>query len=216
MVSEPTKRRECCSVFNLMFHLRNHILSLTSTLLLIPLVGCSSADAMDDSATPEEVASESAELKSFPPLPDPKLAVPEGNRLAFYFDALGVQIYSCQAKAGVHAWTFVAPEASLFDARGKLVVKHFGGPTWQSVADGSKVVATKVEEFADDPASIPELLLIASSHEGKGVMADVTFIQRLETVGGIAPTSTCDAGNVGATARVPYSSTYFFYRKSCD
>jgi hypothetical protein len=216
MISEPAKRGERCSVINHMFHLRSHILILTSTLILTPLVGCSSADAMDDSAAPEEVATESAALKSFPPLPSPKLAVPEGNQLAFFFDALGVQIYSCQATASGHAWTFVAPEASLFNPRGKLVVKHFGGPTWQSVADGSKVVATKVDEFTDDPASIPELLLIASSHEGKGVMADVTYIQRLETVGGIAPTSTCDAVNAGATARVPYSSTYYFYRKACD
>jgi hypothetical protein len=199
-----------------MFHLRNDILILTSALLFAPLVGCSSADTTDDPATPEEVAATSAALKSFPPLPSRDLAVPEGNRLAFYFDALGVQIYSCQSKADGHAWTFVAPEASLFDARGNLVVKHFGGPTWQSVADGSKVVATKVAEFTDDPASIAELLLQASSHEGKGVMADVTFIQRLETVGGLAPTSPCDAGNVGATARVPYSATYFFYRKACD
>ena len=199
-----------------MFHLRSHILLLTSTLLLTPLAGCSSADATDDPSTPEGVASDSEALKSFPPLPSRDLAVPEGNRLAFYFDALGVQIYSCQPSAGGHAWTFVAPEASLFDARGKLVVKHFGGPTWQSVANGSKVVATKIAEFTDDPASIPELLLQASSHEGKGIMSDVTYIQRLETVGGIAPTSSCDAGNTGATARVPYSSTYFFYRKACD
>jgi hypothetical protein len=199
-----------------MFHLRNPILLLTSSLLLTPLAGCSSAEAMDDPATPEEAASESAALKSFPPLPSRDLAAPKGNRLAFFFDALGVQIYSCQASASGHAWTFVAPEASLFDARGTLVVKHFGGPTWQSVADGSKVVATKVAEFTDDPASIPELLLQASSHEGEGTMSDVTYIQRLETVGGIAPTSTCDAGNAGATARVPYSATYYFYRKVCD
>jgi hypothetical protein len=194
-----------------MLKIQRAIPFLAANLLLVPLVGCSGADAGDNSATLGEVASESSALKSFPPLPSPKLAVPEGNRLAFYNDALGVQIYSCQAVAAGFAFTFVAPEASLFD-HGKVVIKHFGGPTWQSIADGSSVVATKIADFTDDPKSIAELLLQASSHEGKGIMADVTYIQRLETVGGLAPTEGCDASHVGVTARVPYSATYFFYR----
>jgi hypothetical protein len=69
-----------------------------------------------------------------------------------------------------------------------------------------------VAGFTDDPNSIAELLLKASSHQGKGIMDDITYIQRLETVGGLAPTEGCDADHVGVIARVPYSATYFFYR----
>ena len=195
-----------------MFESRDTLALLAGGLLFATLTGCSGADATGEPAATGAVGSESQELKSFPPLPDPKLAVEEGNRLAFYNDALGVQIYSCQATATGFAFTFVAPEASLFDRRGRVVIKHFGGPTWQSVRDGSSVVATKVTDFTADPKSIPELLLKASSHDGKGIMADVTFIQRLETVGGLAPIDGCDAAHVGVVARVPYSATYFFYR----
>jgi hypothetical protein len=123
-----------------------------------------------------------------------------------------VQIYSCQAVATGFAFGFVAPEASLFDRRGRVVINHFGGPTWQSVADGSSVIGTKIADFTDDPKSIAELLLSGSSHTGKGIMSDVTFIQRLETVGGVAPSSGCDAAHVGDVVRVPYSATYFFYK----
>jgi hypothetical protein len=132
--------------------------------------------------------------------------------LAFYYDAIGVQIYSCQATETGYAWTFQAPEANLFDRKGRLVVKHYGGPTWEAVSDQSKVVAKKLEEFSARTDAIPELLLQASAHDGKGQMDDVSYIQRLETLGGLAPSSGCDAAHVGATARVDYTATYFFYR----
>jgi hypothetical protein len=48
----------------------------------------------------------------------------------------------------------------------------------------------------------------------------VTYIQRLDTVAGLAPTTGCDATTVGTTARVDYTATYFFYvaknSKACD
>ena len=37
-------------------------------------------------------------------------------------------------------------------------------------------------------------------------------IQRLQTTGGLAPSSGCDATTVGAVARVPYTAVYFMYR----
>jgi hypothetical protein len=153
-------------------------------------------------------------LQSFPPLPSDILEVPAGNRLAFYHDAVGVQIYACQATATGLAWVFQAPEASLFDRRGRVVVKHYAGPTWESVADGSKVVASKLQEFTADPSAIPELLLQALPHASTGIMGPITYIQRLETAGGRAPATGCDADHVGATARVDYTATYFFYEKS--
>jgi hypothetical protein len=176
---------------------------------------CSAAEPSDSTratADSESVSARDEQLKSFPELPSPKLAAPEDNRLAFYYDAIGVQIYSCQATETGYAWTFQAPEANLFDRKGRLVVKHYGGPTWEAVSDQSKVVAKKLEEFSARTDAIPELLLQASAHDGKGQMDDVSYIQRLETLGGLAPSRGCDAAIVGATARVDYTATYFFYR----
>jgi len=61
---------------------------------------CSAAEPSDSTratADSESVSARDEQLKSFPELPSPKLAAPEDNRLAFYYDAIGVQIYSCQA-----------------------------------------------------------------------------------------------------------------------
>ncbi|HEY3252506.1 MAG TPA: DUF3455 domain-containing protein [Polyangiaceae bacterium] len=190
----------------------NAVISILATSLLF---ACSAAGTGSDaagSADAESVNAQGEQLKTFPPLPSPILAVPDGNLLAFYYDAIGVQIYACQAATTGYAWTFQAPEANLFDRRGQLVVKHYGGPTWESVSDHSKVVAKKLQEFSARADAIPELLLEASAHDGKGQMDDVSYVQRLDTVGGLAPASGCDAAHVGAIARVDYTATYFFYR----
>jgi hypothetical protein len=43
-------------------------------------------------------------------------------------------------------------------------------------------------------------------------MTNVTSIQRLNTSGGVAPASGCDADHLGAVANVPYTADYFFYK----
>jgi hypothetical protein len=60
---------------------------------------------------------------------------------------------------------------------------------------------------------VPWLLLKGVSHAAQdGRFSDVTWVQRLSTVGGIAPTDACDAThNPGAVVQVPYSADYFFY-----
>jgi hypothetical protein len=141
------------------------------------------------------------------------LAVPAGNELAFVFDAEGVQIYACNATAAGYAWSFVAPEATLF-FHDHAVGSHYAGPTWE-FRDGSTVVGARRAAATPDPTAIPWLLLAAVSHWGDGRMSQVTYVQRLSTVGGIAPPSGCDAAAVGTRVGVPYTAQYAF-RKAED
>ena len=124
--------------------------------------------------------------------------------------ATGFQIYTLKADAaGKPGWTLTAPEAT-FEGENGLKGKHSEGPTWESTIDGSKVVGMKLaEEPSPDAGAIPWLLLKAKSHEGKGVFSGVTFIQRINTVGGVAP-KVGDA-KAGEMARVAYSADYVFY-----
>ena len=140
-----------------------------------------------------------------------ELTVPAGQRRAFQWKAQGVQIYICQADAGAAAaWVFSAPEAKLRDAQGREAGTHFAGPTWEAL-DKSRVGGKKLVAASPDPASIPWLLLQAAAHEGNGVMSAVTYIQRLDTKGGLAPATGCDASRLGETVRVDYSASYAFY-----
>jgi Protein of unknown function (DUF3455) len=135
------------------------------------------------------------------------LQVPAGNKVAFHVYAEGVQIYRWNGTS----WVFVAPEAVLFAGRGGsgAVGTHYAGPTWESVS-GSKVVGTVLQRCTPDPNAIPWLLLKAVSSEGPGIFHRVTYIQRVNTVGGLAPAHPGDVP--GEVARVPYTAEYFFYR----
>lgn len=135
------------------------------------------------------------------------LRPPTGEVLKLKLVGSGVQIYQCQDGT----WKFQGPEATLTDATGKVVGKHYAGPTWESL-DGSKVVAeVKAHEDSPDAHAIPWLLLSAKSVSGKGVFGEIRSVQRLQTTGGQAPHDGCDTSAVNQIARVPYTANYYFY-----
>src|SRR2546425_12058199 len=143
-----------------------------------------------------------------------KLKPGANESLAMIVPAKGVQIYECRARrdsGGGYEWAFVAPEADLFDARGTRIGRHYAGPHWES-ADGSKIVGT-LKERADAPVpdAIPWLLLAAKSVGSEGSFSKVTSVQRVKTVGGVAPKAGCSQAAVGTTARIDYTADYYFF-----
>jgi Protein of unknown function (DUF3455) len=133
------------------------------------------------------------------------------EQLVVQVHAKGEQIYSCKVDGAEAGWTLKAPEAQLFDKDGKAFGKHSAGPSWEA-NDGSRVVGKAAANVASpDAESIPWLLVKVVSHEGAGVLAPVTSIQRINTKGGKAPASGCDAGHAGQEVRVAYSADYLFF-----
>ena len=125
----------------------------------------------------------------------------------------GVQIYECKVSTDAKhfEWVFKAPEAELFDNSGKIIGKHYAGPTWES-NDGSKVTGkVKGRDNGPNPNSIPWLLLTAKSTSGNGVFSRITSVQRLNTSGGKAPDEGCNQSSVDKEIRIPYKATYYFY-----
>ena len=130
-----------------------------------------------------------------------------GKKVHFHAYAEGVQIYQWSGTA----WVFVAPEATLFadaDADGEIGT-HYAGPTWENNS-GSTVVGTRLAGVNVTPGAIPWLLLQAKSTTGPGCFKLTTYIQRVNTEGGVAPSA--PGASVGEIARVPYTAEYFFYR----
>jgi hypothetical protein len=134
-----------------------------------------------------------------------------------YLEALasGVQIYEClprPAEPSTYEWAFRAPEAALADRSGRSLGKHYAGPTWESL-DGSKVAGeVKARDPGPNQSAIPWLLLGAKASSGGGTFGQAKSIQRVQTVGGVAPAEPCSAANARQVARVPYTATYYFYR----
>lgn len=176
---------------------RRFIIGLWLVLMVAGLAFATPTARPDDNDQPLELPS---------PLCD-KLQLPLGNRLAFHLYARGVQIYRWSGSA----WQFVAPSATLFADSGyhaQLGI-HYKGPIWESNT-GSYVKAVKIQECSPDPNSIPWLLLQASSTNGPGVFSSVTFIHRVYTTGGNAPSY--NGSTDGESIEIPYTAVYYFYR----
>ena len=144
----------------------------------------------------------------------PALRPATGQTLFLETLATGVQIYECAPKADASAtfeWAFRAPEATLADRAGKPIGKHYAGPTWEAPDGSAAVGEVKGRDPGPDASAIPWLLLTAKTTRGNGVFSGTQSVQRLQTVGGIAPSSPCSATNAKEIARVPYTATYYFY-----
>ena len=140
------------------------------------------------------------------------IAVAEGHKPYLAGHAVGVQIYSCN---GV-SWSLVAPRANLYDDNGRLIITHYGGPTWEAT-DGSKVVGRAEAKVTVDPTAIPWLRLAAASTtagpDGDRLVG-TTYIQRIETGGGLAPSaSQCKRKTAGTAVEVPYTADYYFWKQ---
>ena len=110
------------------------------------------------------------------------------------------------------SWTFIAPDAQLFpddDAQTQVFGIHYAGPTWESKS-GSSVRGALDDLCVPDPNALPWLRLRAVSSEGPGLFLGTAFIQRLNTVGGLAPAFSGSV--VGQEVRVPYTADYYFYK----
>ena len=53
---------------------------------------------------------------------------------------------------------------------------------------------------------------MSTSGPASGTFAPTTYIQRVNTTGGLAPATGCDAEHIGAQAAIPYTADYYFYK----
>jgi hypothetical protein len=159
------------------------------------------------------------------------LEVPAGHSAYLTTHAEGTQNYVCVLAGEGFGWQFFGPQATLLDAGGEQVATHFLSPnpdeagvpraTWQHSGDTSAVWAAAIANSTDPafvaPGAIPWLLLRAvGTQPGPAfgnTLGATTYIQRVNTSGGVAPVAGCrSAKDGGKKALVPYSTDYIFYR----
>jgi hypothetical protein len=180
-------------------------------------------------ATPQQaLAKKDIEVPSMPA----NLEVPAGNEVYLVQHAIGTQNYICLPSGGGYVWSAWGPQATLFSDDDDQKLTHFlsadsGGvarPTWMHSKDSSTVWAASLASATSvtnpdfvEAGAVPWLLLTvvdsADGPTGGDKLSDTTFIQRLDTEGGVAPAAGCAAAaDVGKKALVPYSTDYYFYR----
>jgi hypothetical protein len=150
--------------------------------------------------------------KVSPPDVPAAIQAPHGEEVVLLAHASGSQIYTCQTGAdGKSSWTLKAPDAELKDEQGKIIGSHFAGPSWK-LNDGSEVTG-KAAAHVDSPDanSVPWLLVSVVGHAGKGLLTNVTTIQRVHTHGGKPPAGGCDQSHRDAETKSSYTADYYFY-----
>jgi hypothetical protein len=167
-----------------------------------------------------------------PPTVPSLIAAPAGVTLLGGYRGSGSQIYTCTPRASdagdaalTGTWVNTAV-ATLYGDNCAAAVQHSytstspPSPMWTSVDDGSAVVGARINALAapvpdggdGGATAIPWLLLRAASNSGEGIFTNVTFLQRVDTVGGLGPAGDCDpTSDAARVISVPYSATYFFY-----
>lgn len=142
-----------------------------------------------------------------------QIKVPEGYSPVLTVHAKGDQIYQCTVNNGEYAWETQAPDAKLFDGQGHIVGNHTAGPLWE-YKEGSRVVGRVVNKIdMTQGKAIAWLLVEVVSHKGDGLFSNVSYINRINTQGGLPPTSGCNANHLGGEKRVAYTADYVFYGK---
>lgn len=136
----------------------------------------------------------------------PQLQARNGTKLAYHVYAESVQIYRWDGTS----WMFVAPEAELF-AMPATTVQSASIIQRESLS-GSKVAGRVLDRCTPDRAAIPWLSLGALNSAGPGIFHRVTFIQRVNTVGGVSRRDPPPGDFPGEVVRVDYSAEYFFHR----
>ena len=170
------------------------------------------------------------------------LNVDEGNEVFLVGHGVGTQNYVCTTSTtstSGFAFSLFTPEATLFNSEGKQLITHFFSPngdptvkppeagtirvTWEDSRDSSRVWAALLEQSTEAPFVRPDAVAwlklqtkgVAAGPDGGDRLKQVTFIQRVNTVGGLAPATGCSTfEDLGRRAFVPYSADYFFYRQS--
>lgn len=188
--------------------------STATPLLLIGAIAFPAGPARADDLTP-------------PPVP---AGLEVGAELFLAGHGVGTQNYVCAPSNDGFAWTLFTPQATLFKDDDRQLTTHFSSPnpdengvvrvSWQHSRDTSAVWASLVKASTDEAfvarGAIPWLKLkVVGRRAGPGggdALTAATFIQRLNTAGGVAPPTGCAAAaDVGAKAFVPYSADYFFF-----
>lgn len=163
-----------------------------------------------------------AACSSAPPLPKvysqdklpQAVMVPAGHSVALETRATGVLNYECKPTAtGPYGWVLVSPQANLLDRTGKDVVAYSGPPATFKHVDGSSVVGSQIAVAPNGEYTLPLQLSRAEPSMGSGALQGISYIQRVNTKGGIEKTKPCAALNTGEKLTLPYQADYIFWRQ---
>jgi hypothetical protein len=139
-----------------------------------------------------------------------KIKVGDDQMPVLRFAARGVQVFRCELRNGVHGWWFRLPEASLVDVKGEVVARHGTDFSFEHV-DGSRLLGKVVASDAAPRDGDLRWLLLSTRFFGQGAFTGITYVQRVNTAGGVPPEK-CESKQLNQLLRVDFTAEFVFYR----
>jgi hypothetical protein len=169
-----------------------------------------------------------------PPVPA-GIEAPPQTELFLIGHGVGTQNYVCAPSGSGVAFALFTPEATLFTDRERQLTTHFFSPnpfeggtiraTWEDSRDTSMVWGAVTHQSTDAPFVAKgaiawlavQIVGAAEGPTGGDTLTKTIFMQRLNTAGGVAPTTGCSVPtDLGNKAFVPYTADYLFYKSDTD
>lgn len=143
------------------------------------------------------------------------IQVATANTLVLETKASGTIEYQCSKEKDpltTYKWSMVGPKAELTDRSGDKVGDYSGPPARWAHKDGSFVTGSQVAVSPNGSKNIPLQLVKADVSGGLGALTAISYVQRVNTEGGVEPSKKCSADNEGEKAEVSYRAEYRFWK----
>lgn len=141
--------------------------------------------------------------------------VPPGYQVAIEASSTGQLMYECQAVKRApyeYEWLLRGAGLTLTDTYGNRITHKPGARATWVHQDGSRVMSREFIEVPNGAASLTLQRYKAEPSETPGMLHNISYVQRLRTVGGWVAAIPCSAPQLGMRRTVPYEADYIFWR----
>lgn len=141
--------------------------------------------------------------------------VPDGYRPVLEATSNGQLLYECQAvrrSPYEYEWLLRNPGVALTDTYGNRITHKPGARATWVHQDGSSVMSREFIEVPNGSHNLSLQRYKAETSETPGMLSNISYVQRLRTVGGWIAVTPCSAPQLGMRVTVPYEADYIFWR----
>lgn len=152
-------------------------------------------------------------LTQQPALPG-DIRVPSGHQAVLQAHGMGELQYECQAtnrSPWQYAWLPRDRSIELRDSSNNTITLARSARSWVH-RDGSELAVREFVEVENGMVNLPLQRVRVEPSTQPGTLNNISYIQRIRTLGGLPTIRNCSAAELGMRVRVPYEADYVFWR----
>lgn len=143
------------------------------------------------------------------------IRVPAGHQAVLEARGVGELQYECQAVNRApfqYAWLPRDRSIELRDSANNSITLARSARSWTH-RDGSELAVREFVEVNNGGPNLPLQRVRVEPATLPGALNNISYIQRIRTLGGVPSTRNCSAAELGMRVAVPYEADYVFWRQ---